>query len=164
MTYTKQRLISGAASLVYTGVYALLMYRSFGAAFTLLTMLVVMPHVGFYVDRLRQFTEHNLMPLENRSGARSFGVGFWGVFVGGGPWGQPCHLAHHLFASIPWYQQIALHRHMKRLLTPRQREQFLITPVVGFPKLLWQIVHEANAFAHAQSGWREPHHEEAVKR
>jgi hypothetical protein len=164
LTYTKQRMISGAAALAYNGAYALIMYRSFGAAFTLLTMFVVMPHVGFYVDRLRQFTEHNLMPLDNRSGARNFGVGFWGLFVGGGPWGQPCHLVHHLFASIPWYQQIALHRHLKRLLTPRQREQFLITPAVGFPKLLWQIVHEANTFAHAQRGWREPHHEETVKR
>jgi hypothetical protein len=44
---------------------------------------------------------------------------------------------------------------MKRLLTPRQREQFLIAPVIGFPKLLWQIVREANTFAHAQ-GVRTP--------
>jgi len=25
------------------------------------------------MDRMRQFTEHNLMPLENKSGTRSFG-------------------------------------------------------------------------------------------
>ena len=110
MTYTKSRMISAAVGLIYNGAYGYLMYRSFGAAFTLVTLLMFLPHVGFYVDRLRQFTEHNLMPLDNRSGARSFGVGFWGLFVGGGPWGQPCHLVHHLVASVPWYQQIVLHQ------------------------------------------------------
>jgi fatty acid desaturase len=150
MTYTRNRLISSAVGLVYNGAYALLMYRWFGAAFTLFTLLVVLPHVGFYVDRVRQFTEHNLMPLDNRNGARSFGVGFWGLLIGGGPWGQPCHLVHHMVASLPWYQQIVLHRYFKRLLTPRQREQFLIAPVIGFPTLLWRIVSEANRFAREQ--------------
>jgi hypothetical protein len=36
------------------------------------------------------------------------------------------------------------------LLTPRQREQFLVAPVVGFPRLLWRIVREANQFARKQ--------------
>jgi hypothetical protein len=150
LTYTRNRLVSGAVGLLYNGAYGVLMYRWFGAAFTLLTMLVFLPHVGFYVDRLRQFTEHNLMPLDNRNGARSFGVGFWGLLIGGGPWGQPCHLVHHLVASLPWYQQIVLHRYFKRLLTPRQREQFLVAPVIGFPRLLWQIVREANRFVREQ--------------
>jgi fatty acid desaturase len=150
MTYTRDRLISGAVGLAYHGGYAIVMYRSFGALFTLFTLLVVTPHVGFYVDRLRQFTEHNLMPLDNRNGARSFGVGFWGLFVGGGPWGQPCHLVHHLVASLPWYQQVVLHRHFKQLLTARQRGQFLIAPVIGFPRLLWRIVRDANRFAREQ--------------
>jgi hypothetical protein len=65
--------------LIYNGAYALVMYRWFGAAFTLLSLLVFLPHVGFYIDRVRQFTEHNLMPLDNRNGARSFGVGFGGL-------------------------------------------------------------------------------------
>ena len=56
------------------------------------TMFVFLPHVGFYLDRVRQFTEHNLMPLDNPNGSRSFGIGFWGLLVGGGPWGSPCHL------------------------------------------------------------------------
>jgi fatty acid desaturase len=153
MTYTRGRIISAGVGLAYNGAYFFLLYGIFGLEFTLLTMLVFL-HFGFYVDRLRQFTEHNLMPLENQSGARSFGVGFWGLVVGGGPWGQPCHLVHHLVASIPWYQQIVLHRYMKTLLTSRQRQQFLVTPVIGFPKLLWKIVHTANAFAREQQSVR----------
>ena len=68
-----------------------LVYRSFGERSSPPHALLIAPHFGFYLDRLRQFTEHNLMPLDNRSGARSFGIGFWGLFMGGGPWGQPCH-------------------------------------------------------------------------
>lgn len=150
LTYTRDRLVSAVVGLMYNGTYALLMYRRFGAALTLITLLIVLPHVGFYVDRVRQFTEHNLMPLDNRNGARSFGAGFWGLLVGGGPWGQPCHLVHHLVASLPWYQQIVLHRYFKRLLTPRQREQFLIAPVIGFPRLLWRIVRDSNRFVREQ--------------
>jgi hypothetical protein len=77
---------------------------------------------------------------------RSFGLGFWGLVVGGGPWGQPCHWEHHLVASVPWYQQLMLHRYVVTLLTPRQRKQFLIEPITGFPKLWWRLLRESNAF------------------
>ena len=33
--------------------------------------------------------------------------------------------------------------------TPTQREQFLVAPFVGFPKLLWRIIRDANKFAGA---------------
>jgi fatty acid desaturase len=104
-------------------------------------------HLTFYLDRVRQFTEHNLMPLENRNGARSFGMGLWGNLIGGGPWGQPCHWVHHLAPGIPWYQQIVLHFYIKSLLTERQREQFMLAPFVGFPRLLWRVIRDANTFA-----------------
>jgi hypothetical protein len=94
------------------------MLERYGALFTLVTLLAVAPHMGFYVDRARQFTEHNLMPLDNRNGSRSFGTGFWGLFIGGGPWGQPCHLMHHLAPTLPWYAQLLLHQKFKRMLTP----------------------------------------------
>ncbi len=148
LAYTRSRLISGVTAATYNGVYAYFVYRLFGPPFTIV-MLLVLPHVGFYMDRLRQFTEHNLMPLDNKSGARSFGVGFWGLLIGGGPWGQPCHLAHHLVASIPWYQQIVLHRYFVGLLTDKQREQFLLKPLTGYPLLLWGVVREANLFSKA---------------
>ncbi len=143
LNYTRGRLISAIFSVSYNSGYAYALYRLFGLPFMALTMLVIVPHFGFYLDRVRQFTEHNLMPLENRNGARSFGIGFWGMLVGGGPWGQPCHWAHHLVASIPWYQQIALHKYITGLLTPQQRKQFLIEPVIGFPRLWWRILRES---------------------
>jgi len=140
LTYTKSRIVSALMSTVYNGVYAALVYRAQGAAFTALVFLVLLPHVGFYLDRVRQFTEHNLMPLDNANGSRSFGLGFWGMLVGGGPWGSPCHWEHHLVPSLPWYQQLILHRHVVRQLTPTQRRQFLVAPVIGFPLLWWRIV------------------------
>lgn len=142
-SYTSSSAISGAVAAVYNGIYLFLLYRLFGALFAVIVALLL-PHVGFYLDRLRQYTEHNLMPLESNNGARSFGVGFWGLFVGGGPWGQPCHLAHHMVAGIPWYQQILLHRYIVRLLSPKQREQFLLKPLVGFPILLCGLMRETN--------------------
>jgi hypothetical protein len=146
-TYTRGRVISGVLSLLYHGGYAYLIYRSFGLVFAFFTIFIVSSHFAFYLDRLRQFTEHNLMPLENKSGARSLGIGFWGLLIGGGPWGQPCHLAHHLAPANPWYQQIVLHFYIKSLLSDRQQAQFLVVPFVGFPLLLWRVVHSANLFA-----------------
>jgi fatty acid desaturase len=115
--------------------------------FTFVALVLVTPHVGFLVDRLRHFTEHNLMPLDHRNGARSFGLGFWGMLVGGGPWGQPCHLIHHLFPAVPWYAQLILHHKLKSLLTDRQRGQFLLRPVVGFPLMYYRLLGEPRRFA-----------------
>jgi hypothetical protein len=77
LTYTRSRIVSAALALLYNGIYAYFMYLAFGGLFTFVAMVILVPHVGFYLDRLRQFTEHNLMPLENHNGARSFGWGFW---------------------------------------------------------------------------------------
>lgn len=145
MTYTRSRVLSAALATLYQGTYAWLAYQAFGGWFVLVAFLVFTPHFGFYLDRVRQFTEHNLMPLDNANGSRSFGLGFWGMLVGGGPWGSPCHWEHHLVPSLPWYQQLILHRHVVSVLTPTQRRQFLITPVIGFPRLWWQIVRHMRA-------------------
>jgi fatty acid desaturase len=126
--------------------YGYFMILLYGSQFTLLTLVFFSTHFGFYVDRLRHFTEHNLMPLENKNGARSFGLGFWGLLIGGGPWGQACHWMHHLVPGIPWYQQLMLHRYAVNLLTPRQREQFMLEPFFGFPKLFWRLWKEPNSF------------------
>jgi hypothetical protein len=145
-TYTRGRIISAIVALSYHGAYGLLMAGRFGGLFALLSFVLFLPHVGFFLDRLRQFSEHNLMPLENKDGSRSFGVGFWGMLIGGGPWGSPCHWEHHLVASLPWYQQIRLHFFLKRLLTPAQRKQFLLQPVIGYPKLLLRLWTEPERF------------------
>jgi len=144
--YTRGRVISALIAVLYNGTYLYLIFQRFGGLFTGIVLLLL-PHVGFYLDRVRQFTEHNLMPLENKSGARSFGAGFFALVIGGGPWGQPCHMAHHLVASIPWYQQIVLHRFIVGLLTEKQKQQFLLPPGLGFPRLLWRVLRDANAFS-----------------
>jgi hypothetical protein len=144
--YTLGRAISALVAVLYNGAYAYVAWRLFGPLFAVV-LLLLLPHVGFYTDRLRQFTEHNLMPVDNLDGARNFGIGFWGLVIGGGPWGQPCHFAHHLVPSIPWYQQIILHRYMVSLFTEGQRAQFLLRPVVGYPLLLWSVVRESNTFS-----------------
>jgi hypothetical protein len=147
LTLTRSQQVSMAVSAAYHALYGSLMIMVFGPTLALVALALVFPHAAFYLDRLRQFTEHNRMPLANEHGARSFGLGLWGMLVGGGPWGQPCHWMHHLAPQLPWYQQLALHRHVKRLLTPRQRRQFLLAPVVGFPKLLWRLWTEPTACA-----------------
>jgi len=150
LEWTRDRLLSGPFAIGYQGAFAWYAWNHFGLLFTVVAFGVMLPHVGFFLDRVRQFTEHNLMPLDNRNGSRSFGVGFWGLLVGGGPWGSPCHWEHHLVPSLPWYQQLALHRYLVRLLTPVQRRQFLIEPVIGFPKLWWRLVRETRQFAARQ--------------
>src|SRR4030095_12088053 len=143
--YTKSRIVTAILTLLFNGVYSYFMYQAFGLVFVLVAMVVFFPHVGFYLDRTRQFTEHSLMLLENKNGSRSFGLGFWGMLLGGGPWGTPCHMEHHLLPHLPWYHQLMMHRFLRSLLTPRQRAQFLVQPVIGWPKLWWRLMREPNA-------------------
>ena len=140
--FTRSRQLSTLIFSAYQLPYAAFVLYHYGWLSALILFALVAPHFGFYLDRLRQFTEHNHLPLSHQDGSRNFGVGFWGLLVGGGPWGSPCHWSHHLVPSIPWYQQIALHFYIKSLLTPAQREQFLIAPVIGFPLLWWSLVRE----------------------
>lgn len=147
MFYDRSRRITLLLTILYNGILSYFMYQAFGGWYVALVMLVMYPHFGHYLDRTRQFTEHNLMPPENKNGARSFGLGFWGMLLGGGPWGTPCHLEHHLLPHLPWYHQLMLHRHLRSLMTPRQREQFLVQPVIGWPKLWWRLLREHHALA-----------------
>lgn len=146
LSYTRSRLLTAVIVLTYNAVYFALVAPRFGLLFALLTIVLISPHVAFQLDRLRQFSEHNLMPLENRDGARSFGPGFWGLLIGGGPWGQPCHWMHHLIPTIPWYQQIILHYRVAAILPPPQRQQYFLAPLVGYPRLLSRLWTEPNRF------------------
>jgi fatty acid desaturase len=152
--YTRSRVVSAFVGLAYNAGYGYFMARSYGWKFAIISIALFVPHVGFYLDRLRQYTEHNLMPLDNKDGSRSFGLGFWGMLIGGGPWGSPCHWEHHLVASLPWYQQLQLHRFVVRVLTPRQRQQYLLQPVIGYPKLLWRLWREPARFRRQLSNSR----------
>jgi len=144
--YTRGRIISAVAALTYHLTYGYLMAGRFGTLFPVLAFILFLPHTGFFLDRLRQFSEHNLMPLSNKDGSRSFGYGFWGLLIGGGPWGSQCHWEHHLVGSIPWYQQLALHSFVRGILTPAQRKQFLLQPVIGYPRLMWRLLTEPGRF------------------
>ena len=146
LRFTRSRAVSAVLAITYHGTYGYFMARVFGVPFTLLALVLFVPHVGFYLDRLRQFTEHNLMPLDNKDGSRSFALGFWGMLIGGGPWGSPCHWEHHLVASLPWYQQLMLHRFLVKHLSQRQRQQYLLQPIIGFPRLLWRLWREPKRF------------------
>jgi hypothetical protein len=146
LAYTRGRIASAAVALSYHVAYGILMAERFGGLFAVLAFGLFLPHVGFFLDRLRQFSEHNLMPLENKDGSRSFGLGFWGMLIGGGPWGSPCHWEHHLVPSLPWYQQLILHSYLKGLLTEAQKKQFLLEPVFGYPRLLVRLWTEPGRF------------------
>jgi hypothetical protein len=142
--FTRSRFVSVVVAGVYHGAYAYSTYRAWGLWFTVAVVIVLL-HIGFYLDRLRQFTEHNLMPMDNWNGSRSLGLGLWGNLFGGGPWGNPYHWEHHVVASIPWYQQIILHRFAVRVLTPQQRKQFLLQPIIGFPRLFVRLIRDCNS-------------------
>jgi fatty acid desaturase len=131
----------------YIGAYGLFMVPHFGWLFSALTLLVINIHFAFLLDRLREGIEHNLMPLERANGTRNFGWGFWGMLIGGGPWGQSCHLSHHLAPMLPWYHQLLLHRTLQRILTPAQREVFFLRPVTGFPWLVGRIFKQSWSLA-----------------
>lgn len=99
--------------------------------------------IGFVLDRLRETSEHNLMPDNDYySGTRNLGPGFWGLLVGGGPWGQPCHLSHHLAPNLPWYFQIRMYFDLRDILTPEQKEVFLVKPYLGYPRLFRKLIRD----------------------
>jgi hypothetical protein len=152
LTYTRSRVMSALIAIAYQGAFGYFVAQRYGFSFAVISLALFVPHVGFYLDRLRQYTEHNLMPLDNKDGSRSFGLGFWGMLIGGGPWGSPCHWEHHIVASLPWYQQLILHRYVVGLLTAQQRKQYLLQPVIGYPKLLWRLWREPNKFQRELAG------------
>lgn len=146
MKYTRSRLASLLLTILYNGVFALLMLKHYSLLTIIVALILVFPNVAFWLDRLRQYTEHNLMPLNVVNGARDLGTGFWGMLIGGGPWGQPCHWTHHLYPGIPWYNQLRLHRFIKKILTEDQRESFLLKPIIGYPIKLLSIIKATSKF------------------
>lgn len=146
MAYTPSRFLSLFLSLFYHAVLAGFMRQYYSWAMIVIALVLVYPNFFFWLDRTRQYMEHNLMPLNVINGARDLGDGFWGMLVGGGPWGQPCHWTHHLVVGVPWYNQLRLHRFIReKVLTPEQKKLFLLRPVVGFPRKLSVILRETSA-------------------
>ena len=77
LRYTRSRTISALVLVSYHLGCAYLMARAYGWLLPTLAFGLVSPHLGFWLERLRQYSEHNLMPLDNNDGSRSFGLGFW---------------------------------------------------------------------------------------
>ena len=137
---TKSRRRSAILGKVYMLTYAVFMVPEFGIAFTLVTLLMMGAWTSYVLDRLRESVEHLYMPLDKNNGTRQLGLGFWGLLLGGGPWGQPCHMSHHLAPGLPWYFQLRLHFDLKLILTESQKKVFFLTPFIGFPLLILQLL------------------------
>ena len=140
MNYTPSRIMSLLLTLSYNLVFALLMLRHYSWVTVFVALVLVFPNVAFWLDRLRQYMEHNDMPLNPIDGARDLGVGFWGLIIGGAPWGQPCHWTHHLYPGLPWYNQLRLHMFIKTVLTPQQKEVFTLDPLTAFPRAFLRVI------------------------
>lgn len=138
--HTPSRKLSAVLTTVYLTALSLLAFWRFGAAYALVSVLIVGTWMSYALDRVRESVEHLYMPLDRENGTRELGLGFWGLLLGGGPWGQPCHLSHHLAPALPWYQQLGMHLFLRRLLTTEQKRHFFLRPLWGFPVLLWGLL------------------------
>ncbi|MDP3790110.1 MAG: fatty acid desaturase, partial [Candidatus Omnitrophota bacterium] len=140
IVYTRSRFLSVGLFVLYHGIYAIPMALRYGWMFVIIALLIIGLNVTLWLDRLRQYTEHNLMPLNVINGARDLGLGFWGMLIGGGPCGQPCHWTHHLYPGLPWYNQLRLHNFIRTILTDEQKNVFFLEPFSGFPKTLLNAI------------------------
>jgi fatty acid desaturase len=149
--------LSRAISLVWVLWPLVVMGPRYGWGFSLGVMLLAGPWVAFTLDRLRDSTEHNLLPMDALNGTRNLGRGFWGWLVGGGPWGQPCHLSHHIAPSLPWYQQWRLHGTLLEVLRPEQRAHFAMDAERGtYLRFLGRAWREGREFEARARGQRVP--------
>ncbi|HXH31459.1 MAG TPA: hypothetical protein VNJ01_11645 [Bacteriovoracaceae bacterium] len=140
-TMTKSKLVT---DLIGTTWILIIAYQLLTHGYSVLmtaVFIVFMTWVSFTVDRIRETTEHNLMPGNKNNVARSFGPNLWGLFICGGPWGQVCHLMHHMLPSATWYQQIILHYRFKAIATPAQLEAFCMQGgMLDYPKVAYKIL------------------------
>ena len=110
-----------------------------GPLYAAVSVCLIGGWLGYALDRVRESTEHLDMPLDPVNGTRELGLGAAGLILGGGPWGQPCHLTHHLAPGLPWYLQLRLHFTVRKVLDEEQRRALFLRPVVGFPALLVRL-------------------------
>jgi fatty acid desaturase len=140
---TRSRRRSALLGKLTLGATVALVWVLHGPVVAIVGIVVVGTSVSYGLDRVRESLEHLLMPRSTRSGTRQLGLGLYGWLLGPGPWGQPCHLSHHLAPALPWYAQLLLHRDLQRTLSPTQRRALMVPPVVGVPALVWQWLRVA---------------------
>ena len=133
-SFSRSHVRSLVVGIAYHSVLAWLLVPGVGVLRALLVLVVLAPWVAFTLDRVRETYDHLFTPVHRRFGARSLGLGVAGMVFGGGPWGQPCHLAHHFAPGLPWYLQLRLHLDFRRLLTADQRAALLTPGPVAFAR------------------------------
>jgi hypothetical protein len=138
---------SGLLSLLIGGVYhsVLIWIASKNHNFyvSLFAIVGIAPWIGFSLDRLRETSEHLLMKSDDLPEARDLGANAWGYLIGGGPWGQPCHLTHHCAPALPWYQQIRLSRFIKQTMTDEQRRHYFVPEgLLSYPIKFSKLIKE----------------------
>ena len=73
--FTRSRQLSTLIFSAYQLPYAAFVLYHYGWLSALILFALVAPHFGFYLDRLRQFTEHNHLPLAIRTAAATSASG-----------------------------------------------------------------------------------------
>ncbi len=91
---------------------------------SLFLVFILGPWFSFALDRLRETSEHSLLPFEKISSARNLGFSVGGLIVGGGPWGQCFHLSHHISPQLPWYLQIFFGYRTWQMMNVEQRKTY----------------------------------------
>lgn len=138
LMWTKSRFFSAFVGAVYFLMYFVLAVKKVNFVYAVMTLGFLGTWVGFVLDRFRESSEHCLMPLNTLNGSRSLGVGFWAMLIGGGPWGQPCHLSHHLAPQLTWYHQIQLHYVLLGIMTKEQKDFFIMEEAFSSFPQFWQ--------------------------
>jgi fatty acid desaturase len=103
----------------------------------LVLLLLLSPWVGLALDRIRESLEHHLMPRSPTYGTRELGFSPLSLWITGGPWGQPCHLAHHLAPELNWYQQIRLHSALEQEILNEEQLAFF-----GFQTPILRLIRD----------------------
>jgi fatty acid desaturase len=148
-SFSRSHVRSLVLGIAYHALLLWLLAPATGVLLGVVVFVVLAPWLAFTLDRVRETYDHLLTPDHRRWGARSLGLGVSGMLFGGGPWGQPCHLAHHWAPGLPWYLQLRLHRDFRRVLRPDQQEVFLTPGPTSFVRRYRQNLHEIRAAARA---------------
>lgn len=121
------KLISKILTFSFLIIEFLLLRNYLNSGMILIAILVISPWFAFVLERMRESTEHQFMPIDNKWGARELGLSFSGMLFGGGPWGQPFHLSHHLAPNLPWYAQLKLSQELKNIMNFEQRKFYYVS-------------------------------------
>lgn len=145
--WTPSRIATLVIGLSYSAILFLLAKNQQPNILMVFILLVGSPWISFSLDRLRESSEHLLLKSDDLPEARELGNTFWGYLIGGGPWGQPCHLSHHIAPALPWYQQIRLSRALKEILSRDQKKHFFINDgFFEYPKKFVQLMKSNSRF------------------